>query len=120
MKFRFDNDQIDGDIKCKLVIEYILVKRSKMHKENGIKKEYSYVAVVGHREYLETKSLNMVYTESRDVALNIIVHATCMNDSNFVIVSEMPIIIDPESKMSKRKIGILFYVNLDKLCEHLH
>ena len=68
MNYSFDPREKN---KSQLCVEYLLIKRSTVLSENGISKEFGYLAVVGYQDYLKSKSLKQVYVESREIAINL-------------------------------------------------
>ena len=88
-------------------------------KENGISKEFAYLGLVGYRSYLKTKSLKMVYTETREIAINLVILSLCEKGSCLVVFCKNSMNIDPDRKLSKLNVKMSFYVQSDNLCEHV-
>ena len=84
-----------------------------------MEKSFAYVAVIGQKKYLEAKSLKMVYTESRELALNLIAQSLCDADSRFVIISDTLFNVDINSKLSKKNIRVTFFGSPNSVCEHI-
>ena len=116
MRFRFDSDELGVSKKSSICVEYILIKRSKVLRENGISKEYAYLALVGYKEYLKSKSLKMVYSENREIAVNTIARSLCEKGSSLAVFSENPMIIDSDRKLSKMNVKISLFLNFENVC----
>ena len=61
MNFRFDNDEIDAQKKKKICVEYLLIRRSSVLKENGIAKEFLFLVLVGYRSYLKSATSQTLF-----------------------------------------------------------
>ena len=116
MNYRFDANTSRSNRIC---VEYLLVRRLKGLKENGVQKDFEYVAVVGSREYLNSKSLKMVYIEERDPALNLIINSLSLKGSSIVAVTDKFFNIDCDRKLQNDNIKIVIFTDMSKLCEHI-
>ena len=97
----------------------MLVKRETPLNENGIVKEFGYLAIIGNAEYMASKSLKMVYTETRESVLNSIAFSLCGDKARIVIVSDALFKIDPKSKFKKKGAKVTFFLEVGTLCKHI-